>query len=267
MNEKNRKGRKRALAVLAFAVLFLIGAGIFIIGESKKIKNVEMGEETEEAVTSVFQPVEETQLETEEQIQPEYISPVDFSALSRENSDIVAWIRIPDTPVDYPIVQTTDNEKYLHTDFYGNKSAAGAIFLDYESDSDLEGRHNILYGHHMKNGSMFKAIVKYKDEKYFQEHPFFTIYTPEKEIKIKVISAYYGEPKAEMRQTHFSSEAEFDNFVKKITEKCTFALPLEAPIDSLYTLITCSYEFPDARTFVIGAAVDENDQIIYRQQP
>ena len=66
MNEKNRKGRKRALAVLAFAVLFLIGAGIFIIEESKKIKDVEMGEETEEAVTSVFQPVEETQLEAEE---------------------------------------------------------------------------------------------------------------------------------------------------------------------------------------------------------
>ena len=108
-----------------------------------------------------------TEAETEETEAP-YVSPIQFDELRKINPDIVGWLKVEGTEIDYPIVQTGNNETYLNTDFEGKKSVAGAIYLDYESEPDFSGRHNIIYGHNMKNGSMFKDIVKYKDEEIFQ---------------------------------------------------------------------------------------------------
>ena len=93
--------------------------------------------------------------------------------------------------MDYPIVQGTDNDFYLKHDFYGKESAAGTIYLDFESEKDFEGRNQILYGHNMKNGSMFKDINRYKDPEYFKPSVF-SIYTPSREIHLKAVSCYYG---------------------------------------------------------------------------
>ena len=74
----------------------------------------------------------------------------DFSKLIGVNPDTVGWLFIPGTKINYPIVQTTDNDKYLHTGFNGEDNVAGSIFLDYESEPDMTGRNNIIYGHNMK---------------------------------------------------------------------------------------------------------------------
>lgn len=110
-----------------------------------------------------------------------------------ENPDTIGWIKVPDTNIDYPIVQGTDNDFYLNHDFYGKESVGGAIYLDFESQGDFVGRNNILYGHNMKNGSMFKDVIHYKDEEYFKEHQYFSIYTPDREIRLKAVACYYGE--------------------------------------------------------------------------
>lgn len=91
---------------------------------------------------------------------------IDFDALKKINPDVVSWITIPGTNIDYPLLQGKDNNQYLHKDMEGRDSAAGAIFLDHGDKADLSSRHNIIYGHHMKNGTMFKDIVKYKDQQY-----------------------------------------------------------------------------------------------------
>ena len=95
---------------------------------------------------------------------------IDFDALKKINPDVVSWITIPGTNIDYPLLQGKDNNQYLHKDMEGRDSAAGAIFLDHGDKADLSSRHNIIYGHHMKNGTMFKDIVKYKDQQYFDDH-------------------------------------------------------------------------------------------------
>ena len=115
---------------------------------------------------SAAEPEEET--EQEEETEAPYVSPIDFEALAQINPDVVGWITIPDTNIDYPIVQSQDNDTYLRKSFEGESTAAGSIFLDFESQSDMEGYNNIIYGHHMKNGSMFKDVVEYKDEQYFR---------------------------------------------------------------------------------------------------
>ena len=86
----------------------------------------------------------------------EYVSAIDFAVLDSQNPDVVAWIQIPGTQINYPVVQGKDNDYYLHRDLNGQKSTAGTIFLDYADRADFSSLHNVLYGHHMNNGSMFQ---------------------------------------------------------------------------------------------------------------
>ena len=204
-------------------------------------------------------PVEtETPIESEpEETEAPYVSPIQFDELKEINPDIVGWLKVEGTEIDYPIVQTGNNETYLNTDFEGKKSVAGAIYLDYESEPDFSGRHNIIYGHNMKNGSMFKDIVKYKDEEYFMEHQDITVYTPEREYHLRPMSVLYTEPTGMRRKTKFATEESFQAYVEEMTKGCSFAQIPEKPLEQLWSFITCSYEFNDARTILYAYEVTE----------
>ncbi len=191
-----------------------------------------------------------------------YEPPMDFALLRERNPDTVGWIRIPDTRIDYPIVQSTDNEKYLHTDFDGNESVYGAVYLDCDSKADFSGWNNPLYGHHMKDGSMFKDVVKFKDENFFKEHQYFDIYTPERRIHLKAVSCYYTDSNGIVRKTGFVSQESFDEWTKARLLPCEFAELPECSVDSMFVLVTCSYEENDARTVLFAVEVDEDGQVI-----
>lgn len=112
---------------------------------------------------------------------------IDFEELQKINPDIVAWIRIEGLGIDYPVVQGEDNEHYLHYTFRGEANVAGSIFLDYRNKADFSDPKIILYGHNMKNGTMFGSLKKYQDESVFQENQIITIYLPgNREWKFKV---------------------------------------------------------------------------------
>lgn len=179
----------------------------------------------------------------------------DFSRLQEVNPDTVGWIFIPGTKINYPIVQTIDNDKYLHTGFNGEDNVAGTLFLDCESEADWTGKNNIIYGHNMKNGTMFRDLIQFKDKDFFESHKYFQIYTSGRVINLKAISCYYGKADADIRKTEFNSQEEYEEFVKGLVEKCSYAEMPDKPVKSIYTLITCSYEVYDARTYLI--AVEE----------
>ena len=169
---------------------------------------------------------------------------------------------MPDTKIDYPIVQSPDNQYYLHKDFEGNDSVYGAIYLDADSKSDFSGWNNPIYGHHMKDGSMFKDVVKFKDQDFFENHRYFEIYTPERTIHLKTLGCYYSDSNGIVRKTSFKSQASFDKWVSERLAPCSFA---EAPtqlFDSMFVLITCSYEKNDARTLLFAAEVDEDGNFL-----
>ena len=183
---------------------------------------------------------------------------IDFDALKKINPDVVSWITIPGTNIDYPLLQGKDNNQYLHKDMEGRDSAAGAIFLDHGDKADLSSRHNIIYGHHMKNGTMFKDIVKYKDQQYFDEHQDIILYTPDREIHLKALAAVVTSPDAIRRKIDFQSQEEFTSYIEEMTKgsKAFAAAPKGTAIRHLYSFVTCSYEFQNARTILY--AYEEN---------
>lgn len=266
---KNRKNLVHKLIFWVLIVMVVVSA-VSVVNrylqdkraEEEYRRLAELAKQTTEAVTEAPVETAETQEETVPETEAPYISPIDFEALAEVNPDVIGWIRIPDTNVDYPIVQTVDNDKYLHTSFEGEESVAGAVYLDFESDSDMLGFNNILYGHNMKNGSMFKDIVKYKEQSYFDAHKYFEIYTPERTIRLKAISCYYAKAEPIVRKTRFKTRESYEAFVKEMIKPCAWYEMPEFPIDSLYTLVTCSYEVNDARTILYAVEVDEDGNMV-----
>lgn len=111
---------------------------------------------------------------------------IDFDGLRAINKDIVAWIQIPGIGVDYPVVQGDDNEYYLHHTFEGKANIAGSIFLDYRNRPDFMGSKVILYGHHMKDGSMFSNLRKYQDDEFRKKQGRVILYLPDKTLEWEV---------------------------------------------------------------------------------
>ena len=104
---------------------------------------------------------------------------IDFAELRKINEDIVAWIQISGIGVDYPVVQGEDNEYYLHHTFRKEANKAGSIFLDYRNRADFTEQRVIIYGHNMKDGSMFHVLRNYQDIDFFQEHTDMEVYLPD----------------------------------------------------------------------------------------
>ena len=118
------------------------------------------------------------------------LSLLHFAALKSINSECVAWIRIDGTEIDYPVVQGNDNSFYLKHLFGGEWNGAGCIFLDLRVEPDLSDRHSVLYGHHMKNGTMFSDITNYKDQTYYESHATGMILTPTENYRIEFFAGY-----------------------------------------------------------------------------
>ena len=252
---KWRRWLEALLFLLMLAALFALGKRGFDTWKQKR------QEEELRELRRQQETMEETQQEIviEEETEPPYESPIDFSALREINPDIVAWVEIPGTRIDYPVVQADNNETYLHRSFEGEESSAGAIYLDCDSDSDFMGKHSILYGHHMKNGSMFAEIVKFKEKTFFQEHREVILYLPDRELHLKTIAALYGDASGEKRRTVFSDQESFNRYVDEMTKNCSFRELPEGDCEGLYSFVTCSYEFQNARTILYAVREEGAD--------
>mgnify|MGYP004627193837 FL=1 len=262
--EKKPKDLIRRI-IIASLLIIMIASAISLVKEwmdaaaQRRLEEslAEAARQTE-AETEPLETEEETEAETE----APYVSPIDFAPLLATNPDTIGWIRVPDTKIDYPIVQSPDNQYYLHKDFEGKDSVYGTIYLDADSKSDFSGWNNPIYGHHMKDGSMFKDVVKFKDQDFFENHRYFEIYTPERTIHLKTLGCYYSDSNGIVRKTSFKSQASFDKWVSERLAPCSFAEVPEQPFDSMFVLVTCSYEQNDARTLLFAAEVDEDGSFL-----
>ena len=180
----------------------------------------------------------------------------DFTALKHQNSDVIAWLRIPGTHIDEPIAQTSDNEYYRSVGLDGKQNPAGMVFLDFESAPDASDFHSIFYGHHMKDGSRFSELVRLKDQDFFQKHRIAYLYFPDgKRRTLRLIAALTAESDGERRRTEFADPAELRSYIEEMTAGCRFRELTDESVSHLYSFVTCSYEFADARTIVY--AVEE----------
>lgn len=176
---------------------------------------------------------------------------IDFDALLADNEDVVGWIYCPDTPINYPVAQGEDNNEYLRHDLNGNYLVSGTIFVDYRNGPVGEDLNYVIYGHNMKNQTMFGTILKYKQQSYYDEHPVLYYLTPERDYKLEPIAGLVVSTEDMIYQTSLEAEG-FSAYMKTLTEKSGFKSSVEySPGDTVVTLSTCSYEFDTARYVLV----------------
>lgn len=177
--------------------------------------------------------------------------------LSTHNQDFKGWITVDNTNIDYPVVQGKDNDYYLNKDFYGNKSSSGSIFMDYRNDNNNDP-NVIIYGHNMKNKTMFAQLEKFKDESFWKENNKIKLTQGDKEYVYEVFSAYFVNPDFDYLRNNFNSTEEYQSYLNTIRSKSLFSSDLNVGTDDkIITLSTCSYEFDNARTVIHGRLISE----------
>lgn len=185
---------------------------------------------------------------------------IDFEALHLINEDIVGWIYIPGTNIDHPIVQGADNDFYLRTTFTGETNASGSIFMDMRNLSDFSDQQTIIYGHHMRNGTMFTQLTLFQNQDFFDQHSHIMIYTPEGVKEYEIFSAYLAWAYSDTYQLALAGGEWFEHYLQYITGLSMIQTGISpAPTDQIVTLSTCEYVFEDARMVVHGRLIREND--------
>ena len=245
-------------------ILFLLLSGILVFASYMAIKEVREYEEAEQLYEDLQDEFVETKSteetepdETVESTVPTEVAPitVDFTSLLNQNDDIVGWIYCPDTLINYPVVQAEDNDRYLRRDLNGKYLVSGTVFVDYRNGAIGEDANYIVYGHNMKDGSMFSSLAKYKEQSHYDEHPILYYLTPSGDYKIELYAGIVIKRDALIYVPN-PDETDLAEFLRNAKEKSTFQSDVEiAENDTLITLSTCSYEYDNARYIVIGKLI------------
>lgn len=181
--------------------------------------------------------------------------------LQEVNSDIVGWIEISGTNINYPVLQGKDNEYYLNHNYKKQKTEKGSIFLDAKYDWDIPNNNLLIYGHNLVNGQMFKDLIKYREKEFYDKHSTIRFTTEKEDIEFKIMSAFYSnvfykDEKDVFRYYDFinsKKKKEYNEFAKNAKKASLYDTGVEAEYgEELITLVTCSYHEDDGRFVVIG---------------
>ena len=171
----------------------------------------------------------------------EEIKKINLAALQEVNPDVVGWVLIPGTKVNYPIVQGTDNEHYLKVTWDGKPYAMGSIVLECTNTPDMTQFHTILYGHNMNDGSMFASLRSYSQEKYWKEHPYIYVASSEGCFRYEVFSSYQARVDSSTYALEFDPDWGPEYFIATILEKSKINTGIvPEPTDRILTLSTCA---------------------------
>ncbi len=246
------KGRRKI--ILAVAVLLIVISGSMLLWDY--LRQHESEKIYEELA---FQVEETTETAEEAETEEEYVSPINFEELWAINEDVVGWLTIPGTVIDYPILHDPEsNETYLYEDIEGNRTSSGSIYLDCDNAADFSDLHNVIYGHHMRNGTMFKDIMKFREQDFLEEHQEAYIYLPDREIRLRPFACLYTGSDGIRRMTKFDDEETFQAYVAEMTKGSSAYIEPEQDVERLFSFVTCSYEFDDARTILYAYEVTED---------
>lgn len=230
----------------------------------------QMGQETVPVPTRVSetQPRKEQETpedlqETEETEMPEEteaayaLTVPDFDYLRSVNSDVIGWIQIPGTKINYPIVQGTDNEYYLTHTVSGEENSSGAIFMDAAITDGFDDRNPIIHGHNMKSGAMFSRLNRYSRKSFWDANRYIYITTPEGFSVYEVFSAYSTDPTSDVYYFGFGNDDQFQAYLDRITSYSIFDAGISVTKDDyIVTLSTCAND--TSQRFVVHAKRIQN---------
>lgn len=193
---------------------------------------------TEEGANSSTDAAEENASSLQPIVTP--FQEIDFAYLQKQNPDTVGWLEIPGTVIDYPIMQGEDNAYYLTHTFSRKENKAGSIFAEGINHADLQDAHTIIYGHNMKNGSMFGTLKRYRDGKYLKIHPYIYLYTPEHTYKYEIFSCYEVAQDSPVYTVWYEGDEAFGDFVKQLQKSSIHNTDVSVSgEDKIITLSTC----------------------------
>lgn len=182
---------------------------------------------------------------------------IDFDKLKSINPDIIGWIYSEGTVIDYPVVQGSDNDYYLHHLFDNTQNSSGTIFLDYTKNKDFSSKNSILYGHNMKNGSMFASFMGYKDQEYYDSHKTIDLYTPDKNYEIELVYGFLIDA-YKWDDNGFVLDDNLDDLLLHAKSNTTFNSGKELTSeDKIITMSTCSYEIDEGRYVLVGKLIEK----------
>lgn len=181
---------------------------------------------------------------------------VDFEELGNQvfRGEISGWLYCPDTIINYPVVHCDDNAFYLEHQLNGDANSCGTLFVDCKNKGDFSDPNTIIYGHHMADGQMFNSLKLYRQEEgYYSAHPFMYLNTPERDYKLHIYSTFVSDTQSKAFQTEFNDDSQFQDFIDFTVSNSQIDTGVNVTTDDrVVTLVTCSYEFNNARTIVCG---------------
>jgi len=264
---KHKKLRKFCIVLLA---LVFLGSGTMVLLQTYQQRladkayedaaKIALSEPTVE-VPAVTTPEPSTQLTFPELLEPqlpladtpeeevqeplpeqaELLLDLDLEALREVNEDVLGWIHIPDTAISYPLMRSQDNSEYLKLTWDLTYSSAGSIFLERKNSADLSDFHTLIYGHNMKNGTMFSNLRHYRDQEYLDNHPCVYIATDDAILRYEVFSAYTADVSTDTYRLYFEDDGRKQSVIDFYLEQSEVESDLVPTVeDRILTLSTCT---------------------------
>ena len=265
-----RRGRRNSsgktgliVAIIAIVVLAIAGAGVgFYVHTSNQEKKAAAAEKAKKADPEETQ---ESYEKLKEQVAVDADDPmfrkIDFAAAQAMNPDVYAWIWIPGTNIDYPIPQseTEDDAYYLNHTIEKKEGLPGTIYTEKYNGKNFSSPVTVVYGHNMKNGSMFADLHKYEDKAFFDANPYVYIYMPEKTLKYHVFSATPFDDRYLLGSYNFSAQTEFEEYLDELRSSINGNVNMDVNVSQqtgIMTLSTCIADSANER-FLVNATLEQ----------
>lgn len=183
---------------------------------------------------------------------------IDVHSLKKINTDFVGWIYADDTKINYPVVQGTDNDFYVTHDFNKKILKNGSIFMDAHCNPNFKNKNTIIYGHNMKDGSMFGELDKYKSSSFYEKNKEILYIDKKSDAKkLKIYSAHIVKSTSYVYDCEFESDNSFEEFIEKTVSSSLYDTGVRPSVsDKIVTLSTCSYEYDEARLVIHAILVN-----------
>ena len=257
---KKRNLLSKIILVIALGVFAFSAYQLYLI--YAEYKNID--DEYDAIRETVVQEAPTEEAVNEEDTEQEESTPqivVDFESLLAMNEDVIGWIHFEEPSIiSYPIAQGVDNRQYLHTSLEGEYLTAGTIFVDYQNDDDFRDENTVIYGHNMKNGSMFGKLRKFREKAFCEENPYFYIYTVDgREIKYQIFAVKVVEDTSDTYDKIYVDKEEFQEYIDKIYKNALYTSDKVSVTaeDRIVTLSTC-VGVETERLVVYGVVISES---------
>lgn len=242
------KSKAVKLSALALSLLLAAGSGCMLVQEIGEYR--ESAEAYDELADLVELPKQEEKPDTTEETSGEndsvVLPSVDFEALQENGPDVIAWLTLPDTAVNYPVTQAEDNDYYLRHLYNGTYNKAGCLFADYENKKDFSDRNTIIYGHNMRDGSMFASLNEYKEQSYYDSHPQMYLVMPKGGYLCDIFAAFEAKPKesgsdASPWRMEWKDDGAYSTWISAMADRSVVETDVTVTSsDKVLTLSTCT---------------------------